>query len=217
MQGQQAGMQGLTTANQLYGTGIQGAQAGLQGVNAQLAGTAQGIQGAQTGLQGVDRQLAGTAQGMQGAQTGLQGVSGAQAGYGLADRAAGTLGTLGNQQLNAQMGILGLQNQLGGQQQAQEQQLINQSIQNYAQAQEAPMQSLNQFNALLRGYALPGTTATTYQAAPSTVSQLAGLGMAGYGLSSMANAAGAGKKKGGKISAREGIDKLALRRALEGA
>jgi len=193
LQGQQAGLQGLTTANQLYGTGIQGAQAGmqgagvgLQGVNAQLAGTAQGMQGAQAamqgagvGLSGVDRQLAGTAQGMQGAQVGLQGVSGAQAGYGLADRAAGTLGTLGNQQLNAQMGILGLQNQIGGQQQSQQQQYINQAIQNFAQAQENPMQRYNQLNALVRGYALPGTTQTTYQAQPTLANQALGFGTAG--------------------------------------
>jgi hypothetical protein len=175
------------------------------------------MQGASLGLQGVDRQLAGTAQGMQGAQTGLQGVSGAQAGYGLANQAAANLSNIGTAQLGAQTGILGFQNQIGGQQQAQEQQLINQGIQNFAQAQEAPMQALNQYNALIRGYALPGTTTTQYQAAPSTVSQLAGLGMAGYGLSSLAGATGVGKKKGGKISAREGIDKLALRRALEGA
>jgi hypothetical protein len=77
---------------------------------------------------------------------------------------------------------LGLQNQIGGQQQAQEQQYINQAIQNYAQAQEAPMQSFNQFNSLLRGYALPGTTQTQYQAAPSLLSQAGGAGIAGLGL-----------------------------------
>ena len=210
LQGLQGGMQGS-------GLGIQGAQAGLQGVNAQLAGTAQGMQGAQAamqgagvGLSGVDRQLAGTAQGMQGAQVGLQGVSGAQAGYGLADRAAGTLGTLGQQQLAAQTGILGLQNQIGGQQQQQEQQYINQAIQNFAQAQENPMQRYNQINALVRGYALPGTTTSQYQATPSLVSQAAGLGMAGYGLSQLT---GIGKAKGGRIKEKKrpaGLTELAL-------
>lgn len=196
MQGQQAGLAGLQAANQLYGTGIQGAGMGLQGVNAQLAGTAQG---------------------MQGAQVGLQGVSGAQAGYGLANQAAANLGQLGAQQLAAQTGILGLQNQIGAQQQAQEQSIINQAIQNYAQGREAPMQNLSQFNALLRGYAIPGQTTTQYQAAPSMVSQLAGLGTAGIGLTGMANMAGLNKKAGGKIDSAEGIDKLALRRALAGA
>ena len=174
MQGQQAGMQGLTTANQLYGTGIQGSQAGMQG--------------AQVGLSGVDRQLAGTAQGMQGAGVGLQGVSGQQAGYGLANQAAGQLGQLGTQQLAAQTGILGLQNQIGGQQQGQQQQIINQAIQNYAQAQEAPMTAFNQYNALLRGYAVPGQTTTQYQAQPTLGNQIAGFGTAGVSALALNNA-----------------------------
>ena len=211
MQGQQAGLQGLSTANQLFGTGIQGAGLGLQGVNAQLAGTAQGMQGAQVGLQGVDRQLAGTGQGMQGAQVGLQGVSGAQAGYGLANQAASNLSNIGTAQLGAQTGILGLQNQIGGQQQAQEQAMINQAISNFAQAQEAPMQRMNQYNALLRGYAIPGQTSTQYQAPASPLSQVAGGALVASSL------AGLGKKKGGKIDSGEGIDKLAMRRALAGA
>jgi len=174
MQGQQAGMQGLTTANQLYGTGIQGSQAGMQG--------------AQVGLQGVDRQLAGTAQGMQGAQVGLQGVSGAQAGYGLANQAASNLSNIGTAQLGAQTGILGLQNQIGGQQQGQQQQIINQAIQNYAQAQEAPMTAFNQYNALLRGYAVPGQTTTQYQAQPTLANQITGFGTAGVGALALNNA-----------------------------
>jgi hypothetical protein len=212
LQGLQGGMQGS-------GLGIQGAQAGLQGVNAQLAGTAQGMQGAQAamqgagvGLSGVDRQLAGTAQGMQGAQVGLQGVSGAQAGYGLADRAAGTLGSLGQQQLAAQTGILGLQNQIGGQQQGQEQQYINQSIQNFAQAQENPMQRYNQLNALVRGYAVPGTTTTQYQAQPTLANQALGYGTAAIGAAQLGNAFGLGKKAGGTV--RSGITDLGLYNAM---
>jgi hypothetical protein len=181
--GANLGLQGLQGANQGLGTALQGGQLGLSGIGAAL----QGQQGA---LQGVNTQLAGTAQGMQGAQTGLQGVSGAQAGYGLANQAAGTLGSLGTQQNQAQMGILGLQNQIGGQQQAQEQQVINQQIQNYANAQQAPMQALNTYNSLIRGYALPGTTSTQYQAAPSSVSQIAGLGTAGIAGLGLANAMG---------------------------
>jgi hypothetical protein len=212
MQGQQAGLQGLSTANQLYGTGIQGSQAGLAGTDRSLAGTAQGMQGAQIGLQGVDRQLAGTGQGMQGAQVGLQGVSGAQAGYGLANQAASNLSNIGTAQLGAQTGILGLQNQIGGQQQAQEQQIINQSIQNFANAQQQPLNNLNQFNALLRGYALPGTTSTQYQAQASPLSQAAGAATALYGASQL------GKKKGGRIREpkRSGLHTLALRKALKG-
>jgi hypothetical protein len=141
---------------------------------------------------------------------GLQGVSGQQAGYGLANQAAGTLGTLGNQQLAAQTGILGLQNQIGGQQQAQQQQIINQAIQNYAQAQEAPITALNQYNALLRGYAIPGQTTTQYQAQPTLSNQLVGLGTAGIGAAQLANVVG--KKKGGTV--RSSIADLGLYNAL---
>jgi len=231
MQGAGMGMQGVNT--QLAGTaqGMQGAQAGLQGVNAQLAGTAQGMQGAQSGmqgagvglsgvgqainagqygLQGAQTGLQGTAQGMQGAQTGLQGVSGQQAGYGLANQSAGQLGQLGTQQLASQQGILGLQNQIGGQQQAQRQQIINQAIQNYANQREAPMQTYNQFNSLLRGYALPGTTATQYQAQPTLGNQLAGFGTAGIGAAKLSDVLG--KKKGGTV--RSGIANLGLYNAM---
>jgi hypothetical protein len=233
MQGQQAGLAGLQAANQAYQTGIQGAGLGLQGVQSQLAGTAQGMQGAQAAmqgagvglsgvdralaagqlsLQGTDRGLAGTAQGMQGAQVGLQGVSGAQAGYGLANQAASNLSNIGTAQLGAQTGILNLQNQIGGQQQAQEQAITNQAIQNFANAQQQPLQNLNQYNALLRGYALPGTTTTQYQAQASPLSQAAGAATALYGASQL------GKKKGGRIREpkRSGLHTLALRKALKG-
>ena len=194
--GSNLGLQGLQGANQGLGTALQGGQLGLSGIGTALQGlqggmqgSGLGIQGAQAGLSGVDRQLAGTAQGMQGAQVGLQGVSGAQAGYGLANQAAGQLGQLGAQQLAAQKDILGLQNQIGGQQQSQEQQYINQAIQNFSQAQENPMQRYNQLNALVRGYALPGTTATTYQAAPSLLTQATGAGIAGLGIYNAMNPA----------------------------
>jgi hypothetical protein len=213
MQGAQAGLAGVGAANQAYQTGIQGAGMGLQGVNAQLAGTAQGMQGsqmamqgAQVGLSGVDRQLAGTAQGMQGAQAGLQGVSGAQAGYGLANQSAGQLSNIGTAQLGAQTGILNLQNQVGAQQQAREQQIIDNAINNYAQAQGAPMSAYNNFNALLRGYAVPGTSTSTYQAQASPLSQLTGAGTAIYGASQLA------KKKGGTV--RSGIANLGLYNAM---
>ena len=213
----QLGLQGLQGAQQGLGTALQGGQLGLSGIGTALQGlqggmqgSGLGLQGAQAGLAGVDRQLAGTGQGMQGAQVGLQGVSGAQAGYGLANQAASNLANIGTQQLAGQTGILGLQNQIGGQQQAQEQQYINQAIQNYAQAQEAPMQSFNQFNSLLRGYALPGTTQTQYQAAPPIANQLAGFGTAAVGATALSNALN--KKEGGTV--RSGIANLGLYNAM---
>jgi hypothetical protein len=142
----------------------------------------QGIQatGLQNAFQQAQQNIGQRAQlelsGLSGAQ---QGLGAAQAGYGLAGQLGGTLGQLGTQQLGAEQGILGVQQQFGGQQQEREQAIINQAIQNYGQSREAPLQALNQFNALLRGYALPGTTTTQYQAAPALSSQIAGLGTAG--------------------------------------
>ena len=162
-------------------------------------------------LQGQQAAYQGALQNMQfGAGLGMQGIGAAQQGYGMAGQAGAGLANIGNQQLGAQQGILGLQQQVGGQQQAQEQQIINQAIQNYANQQQAPMQAYNQYNALLRGYAIPGMTTTQYQAAPSMTSQIAGLGTAAAG------AYGLMKKKGGAIKEQKGrgIDSLGLRNAL---
>ena len=162
-------------------------------------------------LQGQQAAYQGALQNMQyGAGLGMQGIGAAQQGYGMAGQAGASLAGIGGQQLAAQQGILGLQQQVGGQQQAQEQQIINQAIQNYANQQQAPMQAYNQYNALLRGYAIPGMTTTQYQAAPSMTSQIAGLGTAAAG------AYGLMKKKGGAIKEPKGrgIDSLGLRNAL---
>ena len=162
-------------------------------------------------LQGQQAAYQGALQNMQyGAGLGLQGLNTAQQGYGMAGQAGASLAGIGGQQLAAQQGILGLQQQVGGQQQAQEQQIINQAIQNYANQQQAPMQAYNQYNALLRGYAVPGMTTTQYQAAPSMTSQIAGLGTAAAG------AYGLMKRAGGTIKEPkgQGIDTLGLRNAL---
>ena len=103
--------------------------------------------------------------GLQGAQAGIQG--------------AGQLGALGGQELQAQQGILSAQASAGAAQQAQQQQIINQAIQNYAVAQQYPQQQLAFMNAQLRGLPLQSSTVQQYNAAPSTVSQAAGLGTAG--------------------------------------
>ena len=209
--GQQAGLQGLGQAGQLYGLGMQGAQAGLQGLG--QAGQLYGL-----GLQGVQQQLAGTAQGMQGAGVGIQGLAGAQAGLGLGLQAGRGLADIANMQQAADISRMQYQAQVGAAQQAQEQALINQAIQNYAMAQQYPYQQLAGYNALLRGYATPTTTVSQYQAAPSAVSQLAGLGTAGIGLAGMANMAGltGGKKEGGKIEEDgDGIDDLIIEKTMK--
>lgn len=212
------GIQGLQAGTGALQAGLAGQQVGLQGIQGALAGTAQGIQGAQagmqgaqTGIQGVNTALAGTAQGMQGAQIGLQGVQAAQAGYGLANQAAQNLAGIGTAQLGAQQNIIGLQNQMGAQQQQYQQALMNQAIQNYAAAQQYPQQQLAFYNSLLRGYATPTTSTATYQASPSPMSQMAGLGMAGAAAYGLLN-----KKKGGAIKAGDGLEELGMYRAMKG-
>jgi len=115
LQGVQGAQAGVGQALQGQQLGISGAQAGLAGVGAQtnasqmqqagmgqaLQGVGYGLQGVQGAQAGVNQALAGTAQGISGADMGLQGVSGQQAGYAGANQAAGTLGTLGSQQLAA--------------------------------------------------------------------------------------------------------------------
>ena len=208
---QQAIAQGYNQAFQQAQQAQQfGANLGIQGLGAGTQALQAGLAGQQVGLQGVQGALAGTAQGMQGAQMGLQGVQGAQAGYGLANQAAANLGQLGTAQLGAQQNIIGLQGQLGQQQQQYQQSLINQAIQNYATAQQYPQQQLAFYNSLLRGYATPTTSVANYQASPSPMSQIAGLGLTG------AAAYGMMKKKGGVIKSGDGLEELGMYRAMKG-
>jgi hypothetical protein len=117
-----------------------------------------------------------------GAQLGLQGQQAGLQGLGQFGQMAGQLGQLGGQQLTAQRDIIGLQNQMGGQQQALEQAKINQAIQDYATAQQYPLMQLGMMSNMLRGLPMQATTTQTYQAAPAPITQ---------GLGLLAGAAGA--------------------------
>jgi hypothetical protein len=130
------------------------------------------MQGAGYGLQGAQAGLAGVQGALGAGQYGLQGL-------GQAGQLGGQLAGIGGQALQAQQGIYGLQNQVGQQQQQAQQDIINQQIQNYATAQQYPQQQLAFMNAMLRGLPLQTTSTQSYQAAPSPISQVAGLGTAG--------------------------------------
>jgi len=137
----------------------------------------QGIEatGAQNAFQNAQQQQ------QFGANLGLQGYGTALQGLGQANTAAGTLGQLGTQQLGADTNIINLQSQAGAQQQAQEQQKINQSIQDYATAQQYPYMQLGIMNSMLRGLPLQSSTTSMYQAQPSTGQQLLGYGLGALG------------------------------------
>ena len=145
----------------------------------------------------IGQQQFGANLGMQGLSTGLQ--------------AAGQLGQLGQNVYGQQMGINQLQNQYGAQQQQFQQGILNQQIQDYATAQQYPMLQLANMNALTRGLPMQSATTQVYQAAPSTASQLAGLGTAACGLSRLGESTA--KAKGGQIKEKKrpaGLAELAL-------
>lgn len=133
-----------------------------------------------------------------GANLGLQGYGTALQGTGQLTQAGTALANIGGQQLQGQQGIIGLQNQMGSQLQTQEQNKINQAIQNYAMQQQYPMQQLSAMSGLLRGLPLQSATTQSYQAAPSAISQISGLGLTG------AAAYGLMKKEGGVIKSYAG-------------
>jgi hypothetical protein len=116
---------------------------------------------------------------------------------------------IGGAGLQAQQGIIGLQTQAGAQQQALEQQRINQAIQNYALQQQYPQLQLSTMSSLLRGLPLQQATTQQYQAPPSAVSQIAGLGTAGVGAYGLGRAAGI-FRAGGKVKASDGLAELGL-------
>ena len=137
-------------------------------------------------------------QGQFGANLGLQGLNTALQG-------ASTLGTLGNTQYNQNLGVIGLQNQLGGQQQQQVQNAMNVDYSNFQNQQNYPYQQMNFMSNLIRGLPMTQQAVSMYQAPPSTLSQVAGLGLTAAGL-------GAFKAKGGAIKEKKshGLADLAL-------
>jgi hypothetical protein len=131
--------------------------------------SSRGLQAQQLGEQ--SRQY-GAGLGMQGLQTALQ--------------SANTLGQLGQTQYSQGMGINQLQNQYGGQQQAQTQRGLDTSYQDFLNQQNYPYKQLGFMSDLVRGMPLgQKSTSTLYEAPGSALGQIAGLGMGAYGLSKM--------------------------------
>ena len=130
-----------------------------------------------------------------GAGLGLQGQQAANAALGTGIQGAGQNATIAGQQTQTGLNINTAQQAAGAAQQAQQQNIINQQIQNYATAQQYPMMQLANMSNLLHGLPLQSTTTQSYQAAPSSVATLGGLG---------ATALGAYGASGGFKSAKKG-------------
>ena len=114
-----------------------------------------------------------------GAGLGLQGLQTALSG-------AGQLGNLGQNIYAQNQGNLNMQNQMGTQQQAQMQNMLNNNYQDFQAAQNMPYKQMGFMSDLLRGtQGLGQSNIYQYNATPSPISQLAGLGTAAIGASKL--------------------------------
>ena len=192
---QGAQQQGAATQAGAFGGSRNALQQSLTQQNTLLAQQQAIAQGYNTAYQNAQQaQQFGANLGLQGSQTGIQG--------------AGQLGNLGTSQLAAQQGILGLQNQFGGQQQQQNQNVINAGMTNYQTAMNYPMSQLQQLSNLASPYVTKDVTTTQQQAQPSAATQLAGLGTAGVAGLALASKAAKGGLMETKNMASGGIAAL---------
>lgn len=113
-----------------------------------------------------------------GAGLGLQGLQ-------TANQAAQNLANIGQTQYGQNMGINAMQNQYGGQQQQQAQNILNTQYQDFLNYQNYPYKQLGFMSDMLRGLPLAQQSATMYAPPPSFVSQVAGLGTAALGASKL--------------------------------
>lgn len=186
---------------------IQGQQNAAQAVGAGAFG------GSRFGIQEAERQRnLGTLQNQiygQGMQNAFQAAQQAQQfganlglqGYGQAGAAAGTLGQLGQTQFGQQQQAMQAQAQAGAQQQALAQQKLTQDYQDFLNQRGYEQQQLAYMSDMLRGLPMSQQTQQMYQAPPSMLSQLGGLGMTAYGLFGGQNPVF--KAEGGEIKAKK--------------
>lgn len=126
-----------------------------------------------------------------------------QYGAGLGLQGAQALGNLGAEQYRQQVGTVGLQNQFGGQQQQQVQNILNQNYQDFLGQRQYPYQQLAFMSDMLRGLPLSQQSQQMFQPPPSPLSQIAGAGLTAYGLM---------RAKGGEIPSGAGLADLAIAR-----
>lgn len=200
-------------------TGTQNAgQAAMQGA---FGGSRQGVMEAERqrnlGMQqeriygtGMQNAFQNAQQAQQfGATLGLQG-------YGQAGQMAGQLGQLGQTEFGQQKDILNAQLGVGQQQQGLEQQRLQQQYQDFLTQRAYPQQQLSYMSDMLRGLPMQQQTQQVYQAPPSALSQVGGLGLAAYGMFGNPS----GRAEGGEIKEESsdhgpaGLAELAIQRTL---
>jgi hypothetical protein len=160
---------------------------------ADIAGTQQQAQATRAGAFGGGRDAimrAEAARNLASQKSDIQG-KGLQAAY---DNATSQY----NQGFGQNMAINQLQNQYGGQQQQQVQNVLNNQYQDFLSQKQYPYQQLEFMSGLMRGTPM-GTVSSMYQPPGSALGQVAGLGMGAYGLSQM----GMKFKDGGNVQSYE--------------
>lgn len=142
-----------------------------------------------------------------GANLALQGLQSGMTGY-------SALGAQGQNLYNQNVGNITLQNQLGTQQQQNAQNILNTQYQDWLDRQNYAQKNMDTLQSYIRGTPLSTVGQSTTAAAPSAVSQIAGLGTAAAGAYGMYNNLTKPNKKGGAIKAPKpkagGLEALAL-------
>ena len=129
---------------------------------------------------------------------------------------ANSLGALGNQQYQENMGINALQNQYGLQQQSQVQSDLTNKYNDYLNAQNYPYKQLGFMSDIIRGVPLTSTGSSVYNAPPSTAQQITSLGLGAAGISKLWGGANGGTvgMAGGGMTQSGGIGALALNKLV---
>lgn len=167
---------------------------------ARLAGEGLALQGnqllAQTGLQGAqtmaqqeqareNQRMAAEQLALQGTQLGANtALQSGQLESGAALQGAQQLANLGTTRQTADLQRIQALNAVGAQQQSQEQQRLDQAYTDFINQRDFERQQLQFVSGLLRGSNY-GTQSEVSAPAPSTTSQIAGLGLTGVGLANL--------------------------------
>jgi hypothetical protein len=141
-----------------------------------------------------------------GAGLGLQGIQAGMTGY-------TGLGAQGFNMFNQNMGNLNAQNTFGQQQQNQAQNILTNNYQDFLNQQNYPYKQMSFMSDMLRGAPLSQTGSSVYQAPPSMLSQVGGLGAMAYGQYLKAP----GSKRGGAVKsyASGGLVQIALQKIMQ--
>ena len=186
------------------GANLGAARQGTYGGARQLLGEQERNRNLQQQMANI--QATGTQNAFQAAQQAQQfGTTAGLQGYNQAAQAGATLGQLGQTQFGQQQAINAAQQQVGAIQQAQAQQGLDLSYQDFLNQRNYPYQQLAFMSDMTRGIPLSQSAQQIYTAPPSAVSQLGGLGMSALGIYGMSGGfRGGGMAKGGPVKMAQG-------------